>query len=230
MIDNRKVGKRTARRVLALLLLVGGGTVPLVHGQEIRRIKTGQAQAPEITIVRGQEEKAPAKSEQRVVKRPLPLSPLLKQSLLRAAGIILNNFNSSFILTPAALKVPGRAFLQFENPGLVDGGGTGTGPNDYPLARFGSTPNFYTGAAGEKAVTLLFPANPGNKFMIDFSVYGGDTYYVTFGPHGPNQTFSGTQHLVIIYEATAGGLAAPTLTASAAGGWYFLSVEVTELN
>src|SRR5260370_10759040 len=120
MIYNRKDGKSTARRALTLLLLVGGSMVTLVQAQEVRRIKTGQTPVPEIMIVRGLGEKAPAKPAQRVVRRPAPLSPVLKQYLLKAAGIILNNVALSFTLTPAAPVSADKGSLKFSNVSLVD--------------------------------------------------------------------------------------------------------------
>lgn len=225
--EEKSAGKQ---RILTLLLLIGSSLVTPVHGQQVRRIRTGQAQVPEIIIARGQTGKAPAKDEPRRYARPARLSQTLKQSLLKSAGITPNSVETPFTLTPATAMLPGKGALQFVNPTFVSGSEDLF--NAYPMAGIGSQASFNSGGfpGGDKAVTLVMQATAGKKYMIDFAVAGAQTYYVT--DFTLRQTFSGsTQHLVIVYETASNWPVFISVTADANGSdWYFTSVEVTPLN
>jgi hypothetical protein len=221
--EEKSAGKQ---RILTLLLLIGSSLVTPVHGQQLRRIRTGQAQVPEIIIARGQTGKAPAKDEPRRYARPARLSQTLKQSLLKSAGIIPNSVETPFTLTPATAMLPGKGGLDFVNATFVSGGA----PPEYALAGIGSQTWCCNGGFFDKRVTLLMQATAGKKYMIDFAVDGAQTYYVNID-WALQQTFSATQHLLIIYEATSNATARIMVTGDAQGyDWVLGSVEVTPLN
>ena len=128
--------------------------------------------------------------------------------------------------------VPGKAELDFTNAVTVE---PAMGiPNRFgpPMAMIASQ----TGCCNltfvdNKAVALSMQVTAGKKYMVDFAVYQAQACYVNID-WTVQQTFSGTQHLVIIYEASFNGTAQISVTGDANGffWWILYSVEVTPLN
>jgi hypothetical protein len=69
----------------------------------------------------------------------------------------------------------------------------------------------------------------GKHYLIDCAVKGGETYYVRVFPGDLKQTFSNTNHVVILYEAGT-DYGEFTITAKTPNHWFFYSAEVTPLD
>ena len=124
-------------------------------------------------------------------------------------------------ISPRTIRIrasDGKGFLRFANAISLDCGPSGAA---------------YIGAGGwvpehESAVSLLLQATAGKAYMIDFAVGHGGTYDVLIG--NAEQTFTGTNHLVVVYQASKTGTEWIPLMMYKGDYWIFYYCEVTPLN
>lgn len=153
---------------------------------------------------------------------PTPLSAEVKNSVIKSAGGKEAGPHNSFTLTPAKPN-QGQGALAFEEIAYLD-------PAQNELT-IDSQDTFWDGARANKAVLIFINTTAGKKYLIDLSVTG-DKFFVTALPGNTKETFSGTHHVLIVFEARSSQLEI-NLTGTGANGqhvWTFHSCEVTTLN
>ena len=231
------------RGLLGLIAMLGVGLLcpPLIResagqsaGQSKARPRQPQKQQkqqvevqqstdlPKIVSVRGEGGKALAlRTREKQVAVPPPLSEEVKNSLIKSAGVKETKPHDSFKLTPAKPTLS-QGFLSFEEIQLLN-----------PESNYLSIPNqdsFY--GASSKAVIFAMKTAAGKKYLIDFTVTG-DKFFVSDYPGNMKETFSGTHHVLIVYESAITSEANIYLTGKGGGRdvvWIFHSCEVTQLN
>jgi len=178
-------------------------------------------------IVRGTGGKGPGQNSGiKVPEKPRPLTPGEKLSL--ANNVIAKLVaNMPWTLTPAKPIFPNRGWLRFTNPTMVTSDFT-------PAAAFKSQSDFIDDSSNplsepkDKALLVAIRSPvAGKQYMIDCTVDGGETYYVRVSPGGAKQTFSGTNHIVVFYEATSNTGVDIAITAKTSHYWVFYSAEIT---
>ena len=198
-----------------------------------------------LTVVRGGgEEKSKGLMAPGSLKMKAP--PLLtnqqKFTLLGSGRLSFKPSGKPFTLTAANPILPGEAYLMFYNTKIVSpespykspdapssGGGRG------PIAIIGSQSSSPTSVTSNRMVRLIMTGKPkGTRYLIDFRVDGGDTYYVNVLGGGPQLAFNRTNHLILVYEPvenTEGRIAVSANVDESRSKlpWYFYSCEVTPL-
>jgi len=235
-------------RVVVVVILAGvlltqgaGGACLSAQAQE----RGGQPARPlpiqrpgqNVMRVRGTSGKGPVQNGGiRVPDKPRPLTPGEKLSLANA-GIAKFVANMPWTLTPAKPILPNRGSLSFINPMIVTPGINLVTPGiNQPVAVFKSQSEFLSdlfspinGIVPEDkslSVTIKGPV-AGKHYLIDCTVVGGETYYVRVLPGGAMQTFSGTNHIVVFYEATSNTDVEIAIIAKTSDYWVFYSAEIT---
>ena len=177
---------------------------------------------PKIVSVRGEGGKPLAlRTREKQVEVPPPLSEEVKNSLIKSAGVKQPKPHGSFKLTPAKPTVV-QGTLAFEQIQYLD-------PKANELT-IGNLDSFYgQGQGSTKAVFLYVEMTAGKKYLIDFTVTGEKFFVSDSG--NLKETFSGTHHVLIIYE----GSGTPMIALTGRGGgrdfvWRLHSCEVTTLN
>ena len=204
----------------------GQGKVPSRTTQKQQKPQVEMKQTtdlPKIVSVRGEGGKALAlRTREKQVAVPPPLSEEVKTSLLKSAGVKETKPRDSFKLTPAK-PYQTQAFLSFEEIEFLD-----------PESNYVTVPNqdsFFNVERPDKAVNFQLKTTAGKKYLIDFTVTG-DKFFVSDLPGNMEETFRGTNHVLIVYEATSTGEVEFNLTGkgSIRHGWTFHSCELTRLN
>lgn len=178
---------------------------------------------PKIVSVQGQGGKTlDVRSRVKQTAEPPPLSAEVKNSLIKSAGVKGTAPHNSFKLTPAKPS-QSQGSLAFEDIAYLD-----------PEQNFLSVTNqnsVFDGARSNRTVLLFINTAAGKKYMIDFTVTG-DKFFVLADPGNTKETFSGTHHVLILYEASSADGATIALTGTGGGNpvWTFHSCEVTPLN
>jgi hypothetical protein len=219
--------------ILAAILLtqVPGGTCFLARAQE----RGGQHPRPSpiqrpgnnVMIVRGAGGKGPvANGGIEVPEKPRPLTPSEKISF-SSAVIAKLVANRPWTLTPASPIFPNRGWLYFLNPLIVSADFT-------PAAAFNSQSDFIAEISNplserkDRALSVIIKSPiAGKHYLIDCTVNGGETYYVRVLPGGAKQTFNGTNHIVVLYEAASNTDVDIAITAKTSFRWFFYSAEIT---
>ena len=190
-----------------------------------------QRPGPNVMIVRGTGGKGPVQNSGingiKVPEKPRPLTPGEKLSL--ANSVMANSVaNMPWTLTPANPVFPNRGWLRFTNPTMVSSG------LNQPVAIFKSQSDFlndlftpYAEPVDKSLSVEIKSPVPGKHYMIDCTVDGGETYYVRVLPGGAKQTFSGTNHVVVLYEATNNTDLRIAIIAKTSTYWVFYSTEIT---
>lgn len=178
---------------------------------------------PKIVSVRGQGGKAlDVRSRVKQTAEPPPLSAEVKNSVIKSAGVKGTAPHNSFKLTPAKPSQP-QGSLAFEDIAYLE-----------PERNFLSVTNqdsVFDNARSNRAVFLFINTTAGKKYLVDFTV-SGDKFFVLADPGNTKETFSGTHHVLVLYEAASAGGATIVLTGTGGGSpvWTFHSCEVTPLN
>ena len=178
---------------------------------------------PKIMTVTGEGGKVSgARREFRQVTVPTPLSEEVKNSVIKSAGGKQTRPHDSFTLTPAKPYQPQGA-LVFEDIAYLDSGQN--------VLTIENQDSFWDGARANKAVFVYINTTAGKKYLIDLSVTG-EKFFVSTLPGSAKETFSGTNHILIVFEAKSSQLEI-NLTGQGGSGkyvWWFHSCEVTPLN
>jgi hypothetical protein len=179
---------------------------------------------PKMVSVRGQGGKTvDVRSRERQTAEPPPLSAAVKNSLIKSAGVQGAATHNSFKLTPAKPSQT-QGSLAFEDIAYLD-----------PEQNFLSVSNqdsVFDGARSNRTVLLFINTAAGKKYLVDFTVTG-DKFFVLADPGNTKETFSGTHHVLILYDAANADGATIALTGTGGAGksvWTFHSCEVTPLN
>ena len=213
----------------AIALILMGSAADSVQGQVLRPVRQSPIQVSSDKIMRVHTASGQARpqdaSKVEIGEPPPKLTPNEKLTLT-GLPVMQLSATGPFSLTPARPSLLNRGTLLFENPVAVN-----TDPN-HPAAFFKSQAD-YTGSGffNNRDVTVVLDSlTPGKHYMIDCAVKNGETYYVRVLPGEMKQTFSGTNHVVIILEA--GDTYAEIGIAAKANGlfWHFYSAEVTRLD
>lgn len=147
---------------------------------------------------------------------------------LAGAGTAQLSLTASFVLTPGRPFLLNRGMLLFQNAASVYPSPTNAiaafaSQTDYP----GALPGLFNDRAVTVAIQDLMP---GKHYMIDCAVKGGDEYFVRVVPGGMKQTFSNTNHVIVIVEA-GDNYAEISVSGKATNHfWFFYSAEVTKLD
>ena len=182
-----------------------------------------RADLPKIVSVRGQGGKTvDVRSREKQTAVPPPLSAEVKNSLIKSAGVKETRSRDSFTLTPAK-PYQSQGSLAFEEIQYLD-------PEGNQLT-VGNQDSAFDEARTNKAVFLFVKTAAGKKYLIDFTVTG-EKFFVSISPGNTKETFSGTHHVLIVYEATSSELEI-NLTGKGSSGavvWTLHSCEVTPLS
>lgn len=182
-----------------------------------------RADLPKIISVRGQGGRtADVRSRQKQTPVPPPLSAEVKNSLIKSAGGKEAGQHNSFTLTPAK-PYQSQGSLAFEEIQYLD-------PEGNQLT-VGNQDSAFDEARTNKAVFLFVKTVAGKKYLIDFTVTG-EKFFVSISPGNTKETFTGTHHVLIVYEATSSELEI-NLTGKGSSGavvWTLHSCEVTPLS
>lgn len=140
-------------------------------------------------------------------------------------GILeLDTTSGPWKVHPVRPIAPDRAHLRFANVRFLD-----ARPDLPPVAYLSPTD---PDDPPTSAVTLVFsPVAAGAAYLVDCAVgSSGGLHRVRVGPGGSEQTFSGTEHLVLVYTAPSTSPAEFTITGHGqTGPWRFYGCEITPL-
>ena len=182
-----------------------------------------RADLPKIISVRGQGGRTvDVRSREKQAPVPPPLSAEVKNSLIKSAGVKETGQHNSFTLTPAK-PYQSQGSLAFEEIQYLD-------PEGNQLT-VGNQDSAFDEARTNKAVFLFVKTVAGKKYLIDFTVTG-EKFFVSISPGNTKETFTGTHHVLIVYEATSSQLEI-NLTGKGSSGavvWTLHSCEVTPLS
>lgn len=233
---NRHVCTRTAAALaLACLCLA---PPPARAGARPQKALTPRAMpAPKLTtlpkllvVKSGPGSTAAAPNLEPNLPQPLKLTAAFKQALLLQAGQPAAQTAAPVLISPAKARIPGFARLHLCNPKTVSGGSS-TCPEGF--ASFHSQSGFPSITLNDRSASIAITApSAGKRYLIDFRVTGGTTYALRCGT-GLKQTFSGTEHLVVLFEAVSTYpclLTISGVTALSNQVWYFRGCEITPLN
>jgi hypothetical protein len=202
----------------------GQGKVPPRPKPQKQTAAEQRTDLPKIVSVRGQGGKTlDVRSRVKQTAEPPPLSAEVKNSLIKSAGVKETKPHNSFKLTPAKPS-QSQGSLAFEDIAYLD-----------PEQNFLSVTNqdsVFDGARSNRTVLLFLNTAAGKKYMIDFTVTG-DKFFILADPGNTRETFSGTHHVLILYDAADGDGATVALTGTGGGAhptWTFHSCEITPLN
>lgn len=217
---------RTSRAVTAVLsMVIFISATPLAAAQQ-QRIREQRTELPKIVSARGDGGAAPSPRLRRThVPEPPPLSDNDKRMLVKSAGFKEDvRLHDAFKLTPARPYLP-QASLAFEEPAFLD-----PDPASGELT-IENQNSFFDFTRSNRAVMLFLQVTGGKRYLIDFSVTGGN-FFLTDGRR-VDETFNGTHHVLIVYEATANSTPGFYLTGTGRGAdvvWRLHSCEITPLN
>lgn len=224
--------------VVATLLLAWSGSAIAAPGARPAVIKSpatlsrATAARPRLVVIKGGTQAVHAMPGMVANQaKPKLLSSSQKVNLLHEATIPATSLGGPFTLTPARPCVEGRAFLICTHAFIHN-----TNPNSGGVAYIKSQDGFRTGVNTDSLVRVMFtPQAAGKRYLVDFLVGGGTTYYLTVCSNGQQQTFSGTSHLTFVYEAAGTSTVAFDLTGAANStgfepSWQFYACEFTPLN
>ena len=223
------------RTFLAIMLTtVAAAVVPATgsvtaHGQKpvIGPIRQVQPANAKIMIVHGGTQARPQQQMTQIESKPVPLTNAEKSAL---SGFTLAqiNVNTPFTLTPAHPTLASKGALLFENASAVN---TESNPSAAFFKSQSDYPGNGLGVINDKALTVLLDhLTAGKHYLIDCTVSAGETYYVNVLPGNLKQSFSGTNHVVVLLEAGA-DYAEISIAGKAKNlYWFFYSVEVTRLD
>ncbi|MDT7540323.1 MAG: hypothetical protein QOE33_227 [Acidobacteriota bacterium] len=220
---------------LILNVVIMGTTVGCVLAQAqgtvnkpVRPLTVQTPPSPNVMRVRGVSGAERKRQLIHIEDKPAPLTVAEKSKL---TGLAITNLiaNAPFTLTPASLVVPNRGSLLFNNVMIIDP------DSNPPAAVFTSQADFYQGyipgdVTDKALMVALDHLTAGKHYLIDYTVKGGDTYYLKIWPGEMKQTFSATTHILVLYEASSAGYAEFALTAQANHHWFFYSAEVTPID
>lgn len=222
--------KMESRAVAAMLSMsVFIFVAPFAAAQQSRireQTREQKTELPKIVSVKGDGGTAPSPRLRRThVPEPPPLSDNDKRMLVKSAGIKEDvRPHGAFKLTPARPYLP-QASLAFEEPAFFD-----PNPTSGELT-IENQNSFFSFERSNRAVMLFLNVTAGQRYLIDFSVTGGN-FFLTDGRH-VNETFNGTHHVLLVYEATTNSTPGFYLTGTGRGAdvvWRLHSCEVTILN
>jgi hypothetical protein len=181
----------------------------------------------EIWIVRG-EGSSTSEAERIEVVSPPELTLAQKSALVEGLGKIMVNLGP-WSVTPGEPKVPDRLWLSFREVSSL-----ATNENPANTQANVSSYAIFNPPFENHGVWLSFmPPAPG-RFLVDCRVkelLSHDQYRVTAYPSGAEQTFSSTNHLLLIYDAVGTGYSSFRIKADGPDepAWQFYSCEVTPL-
>jgi hypothetical protein len=171
-----------------------------------------------------------AKAQQQTIQvesKPDSLTLAEKSSL---SGLTLAQLavNAPFTLTPAHPTLANKGALLFLNASAVN-------TESSPSAAFFKSQSYYPGnnpgVINDRAITVLLDhLTAGKHYMIDCTVSAGETYYVSVRPGDQKQSFSGTNHVVVLLEAGADYTEISIAGKAKNLLWFFYSAEVTRLD
>jgi hypothetical protein len=187
--------------------------VELAQKTDLPKIMTVTGEGGRVGDVRRQFQK---------VAMPASLSQQVKNSVIKSAGGKETQPHDSFTLTPAK-PYQTQGALAFEEIAYLD-----PAQNELTIENQDS---FWDGRRSNKAVFVFINTTAGKKYLIDLSVTG-DKFLVATLPGNAKETFSGTNHILIVFEARSSQLEI-NLTGTGGNGqyvWWFHSCEVTPLN
>ncbi|MGH7589787.1 MAG: hypothetical protein ACRELU_14490 [Gemmatimonadota bacterium] len=224
---------KRAWRKSAVTLVAMAGLFPCgALAQEPRAAVVRQPQravaAPKIPVIRG--EGAAAPQEDLVDAGGVPPRELTvqeKNAFLSGIMYVVLDVGP-WRVSPDAPILEGRADLAYLGSFIVD-----LTTYDAPAAYFLSKSTWTSSSPGlMPTLKLRFqPPGPGN-YLVDCRVRNnGESYEVQVHPGGWNQTFAGTEHLVVLYQAVDTSPARFSITANHPEhkAWKFYSCEITPL-
>lgn len=218
--------------IVVVLVMATGSVAVKAQGPVVRPIRQVTLQPAGDKVMRVRAVGSPALPQNdkfEVEPPPEKLTPTQKFSLTSVKLPELS-VAASFTLTPAHPFLSNRGTLLFLRPTIVN-----ASPS-HPFAAFPSQTEYPGGAYGflnDRTVTvMLTDLTAGKHYMIDCAVKGAETYYVKVTPGGMEQSFSGTNHVIVIVEAGENyaeiSIAAGKPTNNY--NWYFYSAEITRLD
>ncbi|MGH7563334.1 MAG: hypothetical protein ACREK5_02795 [Gemmatimonadota bacterium] len=184
--------------------------------------------APKIPVIRGEGAPAPRETlEDRGGSPPSELTVQEKNALLSGITVVLLDIGP-WRVTPDAPLIEGRADLAYMGPYIVD-----LTTYDAPAAYFLSRSTWSTSSAGPlPSLRLRFQPPAPRSYLVDCRVRNdGEAYEVEVYPGGTKQTFVGTEHLVILYQAVSTSTVQFRITANHPEdkAWKFYGCEITPL-
>lgn len=162
------------------------------------------------------------------VAPPSELTLAQKSALVEGLGKIIPNLGP-WQVSPGDPKVPDRLWLNFREVSDL-------ATNSDPANTVGNASSYaiFNPPFENHGVTLAFrPPAPG-RYLVDCRVsklLSQHHYRVRAYPSGAEQTFAGTNHLLLIYDAVQTGYVSFSVKGEGATqpAWYFYSCEVTPL-
>lgn len=187
----------------------------------------GRILAPQIPVIRGEGAPAPRETfEDRYDVPPRELTVQEKNALLSGMVVLLDL--GPWRVSPDAPLISGRADLAYMGPYIVD-----LTTYDAPAAYFLSKSTWTSGSPGPMpSLKLRFRPPTAGSYLVDCRVRNdGETYEVEVYPGGWKQSFAGTEHLVVLYQAPNTSVAQFRITADHPQdkAWKFYGCEITPL-
>ncbi len=216
--------------VFAVVVMAFGAVSVRAQGPIVRPIRQVAVQPSGDKVMRVHavgSQAQPQNDKFEVEPPPDKLTPTQKFSL---TGVALPQLNvaASFTLTPAHPFLSNRGTLSFLRPMLVNANPA------HPFAAIPSQTDYPGGPYGflnDRSLTVMLgDLTLGKHYMIDCTVKGGDTYYVKVIPGGMEQSFSATNHVIVILDAGENYAEISIAGKATNHNWYFYSAEITRLD
>jgi hypothetical protein len=215
---------------LGVMVIMAGSVAVKAQGPVVRPIRRVTLQPAGDKVMRVHTVSSAAQPQNdKLEMEPPPekLTPAQKFSLT-GVGLPELSVAASFTLTAAHPFLSNRGTLSFLRPTIVSANPA------HPFAAFPTQTDYPGGTYGflnDRDVTVMLgDMTVGKHYMIDCAVKGADTYYVKVTPGGLEQSFSSTNHIIVVLEA--GDVYAEVSIAGKATNhnWYFYSAEITRLD
>jgi hypothetical protein len=215
--------------VVAVVIIAFGSVAVRAQGPIVRPIRQVAIQPSGDKVMRVHAVGGTQTQDSKMDTNPPPaqLTPAQKFSL---TGVKLPelSLSAAFTLTPAHPFLSNRGMLSFLRPAIVNSNPA------HPFAAFPSQTEYPGGAyafLNDRTITIsLGDLIAGKHYMIDCTVKGGDTYYVKVIPGGMEQSFSATNHVIVILDAGENYAEISIAGKATNQNWYFYSAEITKLD
>jgi hypothetical protein len=216
--------------VVAVVVMAFGFVAVRAQGPIVRPIRQVAVQPSGDKVMRVHAVGGTARSQDEMIEMGAPPEKLTPTQKFSLTGVKLPELSlaAAFTLTPARPFLSNRGTLSFLRPAIVNANPA------HPFAAFPSQTEYPGGAYGflnDRSVTVMLgDLTVGKHYMIDCTVKGGDTYYVKVTPGGMEQSFSATNHVIVILDAGENYAEISIAGKATNHNWYFYSAEITRLD
>jgi hypothetical protein len=215
--------------VVMVVVTASGSVVVKAQGQVIRPIRQVTLQPAGDKVMRVHAVGSPAPQQNEKFEVEPPPDKLTATQKFSLTGVALPELSvAAFTLTPARPFLSNRGTLSFLRPMIVNANPA------HPFVAIPSQTDYPGGPYGvlnDRSLTVILgDLTVGKHYMVDCTVKGADTYYVKVIPGGMEQSFSATNHVIVILDAGETYAEISIAGKATNHNWYFYSAEITRLD